>query len=62
MDYFLVVSGSLLFFFSIFINDLRRNIRPNIKFFANDTMLFSIVNDQGLCGNDTKHNNTMCIQ
>ena len=35
------VLGSLLFL--IYINDLERNIISNIKFFADDTMLFSIV-------------------
>ena len=33
------VLGPLLFL--IYINDLERNISSNIKFFADDTMLFS---------------------
>ena len=37
------VLGLLLFL--IFINDLERNIKSNIKFFADDTMLFSVVKD-----------------
>jgi hypothetical protein len=37
------VLGPLLFF--IYINDLERNIKSNAKFFADDTMLFSIVKD-----------------
>ena len=37
------VLGPLLFL--IYINDLETNIKSNIKFFADDTMLFSIVND-----------------
>ena len=36
----------------IFINDLERNIKSNIKFFADDTMLFSIVNDPAISAND----------
>ena len=35
------VLGPLLFL--IYINDLERNINSNIKFFADDTMLFSFV-------------------
>ena len=37
------VLGPLLFL--IYINDIERNIKSNIKFFADDTMLFSIVKD-----------------
>jgi hypothetical protein len=29
--------------FLVYINDLERNIKYNVKFFADDTMLFSIV-------------------
>ena len=36
------VLGPLLFL--IYINDLESNIKSNVKFFADDTMLFSIVN------------------
>ena len=35
------VPGTLLFL--VCINDLERNIKSNIKLFADDTMLFSIV-------------------
>ena len=34
------VLGPLLYL--IYINDLERNIKSNVKFFADDTMLFSI--------------------
>ena len=37
------VLGPLLF--PIYINDLERNIKSNIKFLADDTMLFSVVKD-----------------
>ena len=41
--------------FLIYINDLERNIKSNIKFFADDTMLFSIVNDPAISANDLNH-------
>ena len=37
------VLGPLLFL--IYINDIDRNIKSNITFFADDTMLFSAVKD-----------------
>ena len=43
------VLGPLLFL--IYINDLERNIKSNIKFFADDTMLFSIVKDPVISAN-----------
>ena len=47
------VLGHLLFL--IYINDLERNIKSNIKFFADDTMLFSTVNDPLITANDLNH-------
>ena len=47
------VLGPLLFL--IYINDLERNIKSNIKFFADDTMLFSIVYDPTISANDLNH-------
>ena len=47
------VLGPLLFL--IYINDLERNIRSNIKFFADDTMLFSMVNDPVISANNLNH-------
>ena len=47
------VLGSLLFL--IYINDLKRNIKSNIKFFADDTMLFSIVKDPVISANNLNH-------
>ena len=47
------VLGPLLFL--VYINDLERNIKSNIKFFADDTMLFSIVQDPVISANDLNH-------
>ena len=47
------VLGPLLFL--IYINDLERNIKSNIKFFADDTMLFSIVKNPVLSADDLNH-------
>ena len=47
------VLGPLLFL--IYINDLERNIKSNIKFFADDTMLFSIVKDPTISANNLNH-------
>ena len=44
------VLGPLLFLVSI--NDLERNIKSNIKFFADDTMLFSIVKNPEIYANE----------
>ena len=41
--------------FLVYINDLERNIKSNIKFFADDTMLFSIVKDPALSANNMNH-------
>ena len=43
------VLGPLLFL--VYINDLERNIKSNIKFFAEDTMLFSIVKNPEISAN-----------
>ena len=47
------VLGPLLFL--IYINDLERNIKSNVKFFADDTMLFSIVKDPHISAIDLNH-------
>ena len=47
------VLGPLLFL--VYINDLERNIKSNIKFFADDTMLFSIVKNPEMSANDLNH-------
>ena len=47
------VLGPLLFL--IYINDLESDVKSNIKFFADDTMLFSIVKDPAISANDLNH-------
>ena len=47
------VLGPLLFL--IYRNDLEKNIKSNIKFFADDTMFFSIVNDPAISDNNLNH-------
>ena len=44
------VLGPLLFL--VYINDLERNIKSNIKFFADDIMLFSIVKNPEISANE----------
>ena len=47
------VLGPLLFL--VFINDLQKNIQSKIKFFADDTMLFSTVHDPDISASDLNH-------
>ena len=47
------IPGPLLFL--IYINDLEINKKSNMKFFADDAMLFSIVNDPALSANNLNH-------
>ena len=47
------VPGPLLFL--IYINDLERYTKSNINFFADDTMLFSIVKDPVISADDLIH-------
>jgi len=54
------VLGPLLFL--VYINDLERNIKSNVKFFADDTMLFSIVKNPELSADDLNLNHRWAHQ
>ena len=47
------VLGPLLFL--IYINDLEKNIKSNVKFSADDAVLFSVVNNPVISANELNH-------
>ena len=47
------VLGPLLFL--IYISDLEKNIKSNVNFFADDTVLFSVVNNPAISANELNH-------
>ena len=54
------VLGPLLFL--IYINDLEKNIKSNIKFFADDTMLFSVVRDPAVSATELNYDLDLICQ
>ena len=54
------VLGPLLFL--VYINDLEKNIKSKVKFFADDTMLYSVVNDPELSAAELNHDLDMVKQ
>jgi hypothetical protein len=41
--------------FLVYIDDLERNLKSNVKFFADDTMIYSVVTDPTLGASDLNH-------
>ena len=54
------VLGPLLFL--VYINDLEKNIKSKVRSFADDTMLYSIVNDPVLTADHLNHDLNVIYQ
>ena len=59
-----VPQGSILgpLFFLVFINDLTANLKGNAKLFADDTSLFTVVEDSNAAANDMNHDLVLISQ
>ena len=59
-----VPQGSILgpSFFLVYINDLTENLKCNVKLFADDTSLFTVVHNTNAAANDMNHDLELIMQ